>query len=44
MPSINERGYTHPDVLVSTDWVEKNLKTPGIRFIESNEDTLLYST
>src|SRR5271169_5182152 len=44
MPAINEREYTHPEVLVSTDWVEQNLKTTGIRLIESNEDTLLYST
>ena len=29
------------DVLVSTDWVEQNLNTPGIRLIEVDEDILL---
>src|SRR6266852_494128 len=40
---IEQRGYAHPDVLVSTDWVEKHLKDPKVRLIESNEDTLLYA-
>ncbi|MGD9487563.1 MAG: sulfurtransferase [Calditrichaceae bacterium] len=43
MNNIDKRGYVHPEVLVSTDWVEENLKNPGIRIIESNEDTLLYT-
>jgi thiosulfate/3-mercaptopyruvate sulfurtransferase len=41
---IEERGYAHPDVLVSTDWVEKHLNDPKVRVIESNEDTLLYAS
>src|SRR5258705_9553870 len=41
---IEERGYAHPDALVSTDWVEKHLNDPKVRLIESNEDTLLYSS
>ena len=41
---IEDRGYARPDVLVSTDWVEQHLKDPNIRVIESNEDTLLYSS
>ncbi len=41
---IEERGYTHPDVLVSTDWVEQHLNDPKVRLIESNEDTLLYAS
>ena len=41
---IENRGYAHPEVLVSTDWVESHLKDPSVRFIESNEDTLLYSS
>ncbi len=41
---IEERGYAHPDVLVSTDWVEKHLNDPKVRLIESNEDTLLYAS
>lgn len=40
--SIADRGYTTPDVLVSTDWVAEHLKDPNIRIIESNEDQLLY--
>ena len=42
--SIDQRGYAHPDVLVSTDWVEQHLNDPKIRLIESNEDTLLYAS
>ncbi len=41
---IETRGYAHPDVLVTTDWVEQHLKDPSIRLIESNEDTLLYAS
>jgi thiosulfate/3-mercaptopyruvate sulfurtransferase len=41
--SIDQRGYAHPDVLESTDWVEQHLDDPKIRIIESNEDTLVYS-
>jgi thiosulfate/3-mercaptopyruvate sulfurtransferase len=41
---IEQRGYAHPEVLVSTGWVEQHLADPVIRFIESNEDTLLYSS
>lgn len=39
------KGYVHPEVLVTTDWVAENLdKTDKIRLVESNEDVLLYST
>ncbi len=39
------KGYVHPEVLVSTDWVADNLgNTSKIRLVESNEDVLLYST
>lgn len=39
------KGYVHPEVLVSTDWVAENLgNTDKIRLVESNEDLLLYST
>src|SRR5580765_1640957 len=44
MAPIEERGYAHPDVLVSTDWVEQHLSDPKVRLIESNEDTLLYAS
>jgi thiosulfate/3-mercaptopyruvate sulfurtransferase len=43
MTEIADRGYAHPEVLVSTDWVEQHLKDDSVRLIESNEDTLLYS-
>jgi thiosulfate/3-mercaptopyruvate sulfurtransferase len=43
MTDIAARGYAHPEVLVSTDWVEQHLNDPSVRLIESNEDTLLYS-
>jgi thiosulfate/3-mercaptopyruvate sulfurtransferase len=44
MTEIAARGYAHPEVLVSTEWVEKHLNDPSVRLIESNEDTLLYSS
>ncbi|MEO9256696.1 MAG: sulfurtransferase [Tepidiformaceae bacterium] len=40
--SIADRGYAHPEVLVSTDWVAEHLNDPNIRIVESNEDQLLY--
>jgi thiosulfate/3-mercaptopyruvate sulfurtransferase len=45
IPSIEpiaRRGYAHPDVLVSTDWLADRLHDPEIRVIESDEDVLLY--
>ncbi len=43
--SQTNAGYAHPEVLVSTDWVEKNRRdTKSIRVVESNEDVLLYDT
>ena len=39
---LRERGYAHPEVLVSTDWVAAHLDDPGVRIIESNEDPLVY--
>ena len=42
--NIDERGYTNPDVLVSTAWVAEHLNDPGVRVAESNEDPLLYSS
>jgi 3-mercaptopyruvate sulfurtransferase SseA len=41
---IEERGYAHPEVLVSTDWVAQHLDDPKVRLVESNEDLLLYDT
>ncbi len=37
--------YTHPEVLVSTDWVDQHRgDTANVRILESNEDVLLYHT
>lgn len=44
MNDISERGYAHPEILVSTEWVSQNLNNPEVRIVESNEDPLLYST
>jgi thiosulfate/3-mercaptopyruvate sulfurtransferase len=42
---MGDKGYIHPEVLVSTDWVAENLaNTDKVRLVESNEDVLLYST
>ena len=35
---ITERGYAHPEVLVSTDWVAAHLDDPKVRIVESDED------
>lgn len=42
MSDIESRGYSRPEVLVSTDWVASHLDDPSVRIIESNEDPLLY--
>ncbi|HZP25497.1 MAG TPA: sulfurtransferase [Dehalococcoidia bacterium] len=39
---IAQRGYTNPDVLVSTGWVAEHLNDPDVRMVESDEDPLLY--
>lgn len=36
------QNYTHPETLVETGWVADHLHDPGIRIVESDEDTLLY--
>lgn len=42
---MSDKGYVHPEVLVTTEWVAENLHhTDKIRLVESNEDVLLYST
>jgi len=42
MSEIAQRGYAHPEFLVSTEWLAEHLNDPTIRIIESNEDPLLY--
>ena len=34
--------YAHPEKLVTTEWLAKNLGTPGLVVVESDEDVLLY--
>ena len=41
---IEERGYAHPEALVSTEWVAQHLDDPDVRVAESDEDVLLYDT
>lgn len=40
---ITDRGYAHPDKLVSTAWVAEHKDDAGVRLLESNEDVLLYN-
>jgi thiosulfate/3-mercaptopyruvate sulfurtransferase len=35
-------SYANPDVLVSTNWVKENLKTPNVRIVEVNVDPKVY--
>ena len=35
-------GYAHPEVLVETEWVAEHLSDAGLRFVEADEDILLY--
>lgn len=42
MSEISNRGYAHPEVLVSTEWLADHLDDEDVRIVESNEDTLLY--
>jgi len=41
-PAVAAKGYVHPEVLVSTQWVADHLNDPKVRIVESNEDILLY--
>ena len=36
--------YANPQMLVSAQWLEEHLGTPGLVVVESDEDVLLYST
>jgi thiosulfate/3-mercaptopyruvate sulfurtransferase len=38
------QGYSHPEKLVSTDWLADHLDDDSLVVIESNEDVLLYET
>ncbi len=43
-PAIAAKGYAHPEVLVTTEWLAEHLDDPKVRIIESDEDVLLYDT
>ncbi|WKD59744.1 sulfurtransferase [Corynebacterium caspium] len=36
------QDFSHPEKLVSPDWLSAHLGTPGLRVVESDEDSLLY--
>lgn len=44
LQAVLEKGYAHPEMLVTTDWVAENLANPEVVILESNEDILLYDT
>ena len=39
---IASKGYEHPEVLVSTEWLAEHLTDPSIRILECDEDVLLF--
>ena len=41
---VAQKGYAHPEALVTTDWLAEHLHDPKVRVLESNEDVLLYDT
>jgi thiosulfate/3-mercaptopyruvate sulfurtransferase len=41
---VVNKGYAHPEALVSTEWLADHLGDSNLRIIESNEDLLLYHT
>ena len=43
-PNIKFQTYSHPEALVSTDWLVANLDKPGLAIIECDEDILLFET
>ena len=40
--AIQEKGYAHPEALVTTEWLAAHLGDPKLRVLESDEDVLLY--
>lgn len=43
-PADRFQRYSHPERLVSTDWLAEHLNDPDLVVVESDEDTLLYHT
>ncbi|MBC7518681.1 MAG: sulfurtransferase [Microbacteriaceae bacterium] len=42
--STQFQSYAHPERLVSTQWLQDHLGSPGLVVVESDEDVLLYET
>jgi thiosulfate/3-mercaptopyruvate sulfurtransferase len=42
--TVADKGYAHPEALVTTQWLADHLDDPSLRIIESDEDILLYDT
>jgi thiosulfate/3-mercaptopyruvate sulfurtransferase len=43
-PAEKFQSYSHPERLVSTDWLSEHLDDPDLVVVESDEDVLLYHT
>ena len=43
-PAPKFAAYAHSERLVSTEWLQAHLQTPGLVVVESDEDVLLYET
>ena len=43
-PAQKLQSYTHPDKLVTTEWLAEHADDPGLVIVESDEDVLLYDT
>jgi thiosulfate/3-mercaptopyruvate sulfurtransferase len=42
--SVADKGYAHPEALVSTAWLADHLNDSNVRIVESDEDVLLYDS
>jgi thiosulfate/3-mercaptopyruvate sulfurtransferase len=43
-PAEKLQSYTHPEKLVTTEWLAEHAGDPGLVVVESDEDVLLYDT
>ncbi|MDH6181022.1 thiosulfate/3-mercaptopyruvate sulfurtransferase [Microbacteriaceae bacterium SG_E_30_P1] len=43
-PAPQLAQFAHPERLVTTEWLQEHLGTPGLVVVESDEDVLLYET
>ncbi|HUF31101.1 MAG TPA: sulfurtransferase [Gemmatimonadaceae bacterium] len=42
--TVAQKGYAHPEALVTTQWLAERLDDSSLRIVESDEDILLYDT